>query len=102
MGAAVGYLAGGEREGYTGAVEAACSAHVQLDEAARFTRPRPSWLIAPAVKCLRWKPRRRRLVLPVASRCGSGSAWRRFTKCRAAIKNTLRGRAADVESLLRW
>lgn len=102
MGAAVGYLAGDEREGYTGAVEAARSAHVQLDEAARFDEAAAELVDRARSQVLEMEA----LVDDVSSYLSRLDAdpqrLAQIHERRAAIKNTLRGRAADVESLLRW
>lgn len=102
MGAAVGCLAGDEREDYTGAVEASRSAYVKLDEAARFDEA-----VAELVD------RARNQVLEMEALVDDVSSYlsrldadpqrlAQIHERRAAIKNAVRGRAADVESLLRW
>ena len=102
VGVSLGYLKGDDRGDFTGAVEAARHAYAQLDDAARFDEA-----VAEFVE------RARNQVLELEALADDVSAYlsrldadpERLSQIharRAAIKDVLRGRAADIEALLAW
>ena len=102
VGVSLGYLKGDDRGDFTGAVEAARHAYAQLDDAARFDEA--------LAECV---GRARNQVLELEALADDISAYlsrldadpERLAQIharRAAIKDVLRGRAADIEGLLAW
>lgn len=102
VGVSLGYLKGDDRGDFTGAVEAARHAYVQLDDAARFDEAVAEFV-----------GRARNQVLELEALADDVSAYlsrldadpERLSQIharRAAIKDVLRGRAADIEALLAW
>lgn len=102
VGVALGYLKGDDRGDYAGAVEAARHAYAQLDDAARFDEA-----VAEFVE------RARNQVLELEALADDVSSYlsrldadpQRLAQIharRAAIKDALRGRAADIDGLLVW
>ena len=102
VGVSLGYLKGDDRGDFTGAVEAARHAYAQLDDAARFDEA--------LAECV---GRARNQVLELEALADDVSAYlarldadpERLAQIharRAAIKDVLRGRAADIEGLLAW
>ena len=100
MGASLGFLKGDDRGDYAGAVEAARSAYAQLDEASRFDEAVADFVA-------------RNQALELDALADDVSSYlsrldadpQRLAQIharRAAIKDALRGRAADVEGLLTW
>ena len=102
VGVSLGYLKGDDRGDFTGAVEAARHAYAQLDDAARFDEAVAEFV-----------GRARNQVLELEALADDVSAYlsrldadpERLSQIharRAAIKDVLRGRAADIEALLAW
>ena len=102
VGVALGYLKGDDRGDFTGAVEATRHTYAQLDDAARFDEAVAEFV-----------GRARNQVLELEALADDVSAYlsrldadpERLAQIharRAAIKDVLRGRAADVEGLLAW
>lgn len=102
VGVSLGYLKGDDRGDFTGAVEAARHAYTQLDDAARFDEAVAEFV-----------GRARNQVLELEALADDVSAYlsrldadpERLSQIharRAAIKDVLRGRAADIEALLAW
>ena len=102
VGVSLGYLKGDDRGDFTGAVEAARHAYAQLDDAARFDEAVAEYV-----------GRARNQVLELEALADDVSAYlsrldadpERLSQIharRAAIKDVLRGRAADIEALLAW
>ena len=102
IGVSLGYLKGDDRGDFTGAVEATRHAYAQLDDAARFDE-----VVAEFVG------RARSQVLELEALADDVSTYlsrldadpERLAQIharRAAIKDVLRGRAADIEGLLAW
>ena len=102
VGVALGYLKGDDRGDYAGAVEVARHAYAQLDDAARFDEA-----VAEFVE------RARNQVLELEALADDVSSYlsrldadpQRLAQIharRAAIKDALRGRAADIDGLLVW
>ena len=102
VGVSLGYLKGDDRGDFTGAVEAARHAYAQLDDAVRFDEA--------LAECV---GRARNQVLELEALADDISAYlsrldadpERLAQIharRAAIKDVLRGRAADIEGLLAW
>ena len=102
VGVALGYLKGDDRGDFTGAVEATRHAYAQLDDAARFDEAVAEFV-----------GRARNQVLELEALADDVSAYlsrldadpERLAQIharRAAIKDVLRGRAADIEGLLAW
>ena len=102
VGMSLGYLKGDDRGDFTGAVEAARHAYAQLDDAARFDEAVAEFV-----------GRARNQVLELEALADDVSAYlsrldadpERLSQIharRAAIKDVLRGRAADIEALLAW
>lgn len=102
VGVSLGYLKGDDRGDFTGAVEAARHAYAQLDDAARFDEAVAEFV-----------GRARNQVLELEALADDVSAYlsrldadpERLAQIharRAAIKDVLRGRAADIEALLAW
>lgn len=102
VGVSLGYLKGDDRGDFTGAVEAVRHAYAQLDDAARFDEAVAEFV-----------GRARNQVLELEALADDVSAYlsrldadpERLSQIharRAAIKDVLRGRAADIEALLAW
>ena len=102
VGVALGYLKGDDRGDFTGAVEATRHAYAQLDDAARFDEAVAEFV-----------GRARNQVLELEALADDVSSYlsrldadpERLAQIharRAAIKDVLRGRAADIEGLLAW
>ena len=102
VGVSLGYLKGDDRGDFTGAVEATRHAYAQLDDAARFDEAVAEFV-----------GRARSQVLELEALADDVSAYlsrldadpERLAQIharRAAIKDVLRGRAADIEGLLAW
>lgn len=102
VGVSLGYLKGDDRGDFTGAVEATLHAYAQLDDAARFDEAVAEFV-----------GRARNQVLELEALADDVSAYlvrldadpERLAQIharRAAIKDVLRGRAADIEGLLAW
>ena len=102
VGVALGYLKGDDRGDFTGAVEATRHTYAQLDDAARFDEAVAEFV-----------GRARNQVLELEALADDVSAYlsrldadpERLAQIharRAAIKDALRGRAADIEGLLAW
>ena len=102
VGMSLGYLKGDDRGDFTGAVEAARHAYAQLDDAARFDEAVAEFV-----------GRARNQVLELEALADDVSTYlsrldadpERLSQIharRAAIKDVLRGRAADIEALLAW
>ena len=102
VGVSLGYLKGDDRGDFTGAVEAARHAYAHLDDAARFDEAVAEFV-----------GRARNQVLELEALADDVSAYlsrldadpERLSQIharRAAIKDVLRGRAADIEALLAW
>ena len=102
VGVSLGYLKGDDRGDFTGAVEAARHAYAQLDDAVRFDEA--------LAECV---GHARNQVLELEALADDISAYlsrldadpERLAQIharRAAIKDVLRGRAADIEGLLAW
>jgi DNA repair protein RecN len=102
VGVALGYLKGDDRGDFTGAVEATRHAYAQLDDAARFDEAVAEFV-----------GRARNQVLELEALADDVSAYlsrldadpdrlAQIHARRAAIKDVLRGRAADIDGLLAW
>ena len=102
VGVTLSFLKGDDRGDFTGAVEATRHAYAQLDDAARFDAAVAEFV-----------GRARNQVLELEALADDVSAYlsrldadpERLAQIharRAAIKDVLRGRAADIEGLLAW
>lgn len=102
VGVTLSFLKGDDRGDFTGAVEATHHAYAQLDDAARFDEAVAEFV-----------GRARNQVLELEALADDVSAYlsrldadpERLAQIharRAAIKDVLRGRAADIEGLLAW
>lgn len=102
VGVTLSFLKGDDRSDFTGAVEATRHAYAQLDDAARFDAAVAEFV-----------GRARNQVLELEALADDVSAYlsrldadpERLAQIharRAAIKDVLRGRAADIEGLLAW
>mgnify|MGYP000917837858 FL=1 len=102
VGVSLGYLKGDDRGDFAGAVEATRHAYAQLDDAARFDEA-----------VAEYAGRARNQVLELEALADDVSSYlsrldadpQRLAEVharRAAIKDALRGRAADIDGLLVW
>lgn len=102
VGVSLGYLKGDDRGDFAGAVEATRHAYAQLDDAARFDEALAEFV-----------GRARNQVLELEALADDVSSYvsrldadpQRLAQIharRAAIKDALRGRAADIDGLIVW
>lgn len=102
MGASLGFLKGDDRGDYAGAVEAARSAYAQLDEASRFDEAVADFVARARNQALELDALADDLSSYLSRLDADPQRLAQIHARRAAIKDALRGRAADVEGLLAW
>ncbi len=102
MGVALGYLKGDDRGDFSGAVEAARSAYAQLDDAARFDEAVAEFAARARSQALELDALADDVSAYLSRLDADPERLAQIHARRAAIKDTLRGRAADIESLLVW
>lgn len=102
MGASLGFLKGDDRGDYAGAVEAARSAYAQLDEAARFDEAVADFVARARNQALELDALADDVSSYLSRLDADPQRLAQIHARRAAIKDALRGRAADVEGLLTW
>ena len=102
MGASLGYLKGDDRGDYAGAVESARSAYAQLDEASRFDEAVADFVARARNQALELDALADDVSSYLSRLDADPQRLAQIHARRAAIKDALRGRAADVEGLLAW
>ncbi len=102
MGASLGFLKGDDRGDYAGAVEAARSAYAQLDEASRFDEAVADFVARARNQALELDALADDVSSYLSRLDADPQRLAQIHARRAAIKDALRGRAADVEGLLTW
>ena len=102
MGASLGFLKGDDRGDYAGAVEAARSAYAQLDEASRFDGAVADFVARARNQALELDALADDVSSYLSRLDADPQRLAQIHARRAAIKDALRGRAADVEGLLTW
>ena len=102
MGASLGFLKGDDRGDYAGAVEAARSAYAQLDEASRFDEAVADFVARARNQALELDALADDLSSYLSRLDADPQRLAQIHARRAALKDTLRGRAADIEGLLAW
>ena len=102
VGAALGYLKGDDRGDYAGAVEAARHAYAQLDDAARFDEAVAEFVGRARNQVLELEALADDVSSYVSRLDADPERLAQIHARRAAIKDALRGRAADIDGLLVW
>ena len=102
MGASLGFLKGDDPGDYAGAVEAARSAYAQLDEASRFDEAVADFVARARNQALELDALADDVSSYLSRLDADPQRLAQIHARRAAIKDALRGRAADVEGLLTW
>ena len=102
MGASLGYLKGDDRGDYAGAVESARSAYAQLDEASRFDEAVADFVARARNQALELDALADDVSSYLSRLDADPQRLAQIHARRAAIKDALRGRAADIEGLLAW
>lgn len=102
MGASLGFLKGDDRGDYAGAVEAARSAYAQLDEASRFDEAVADFVARARNQALELDALADDVSSYLSRLDADPQRLAQIHARRAALKDALRGRAADVEGLLAW
>ena len=102
MGASLGYLKGDDRGDYAGAVESARSAYAQLDEASRFDEAVADFVARARNQALELDALADDLSSYLSRLDADPQRLAQIHARRAALKDALRGRAADIEGLLAW
>jgi len=102
MGASLGFLKGDDRGDYAGAVEAARSAYAQLDEASRFDEAVADFVARARNQALELDALADDLSSYLSRLDADPQRLAQIHARRAALKDALRGRAADIEGLLAW
>ena len=102
MGVAQGFLKGDDRGDFSGAVESARSAYAQLDDASRFDEAVAEFAGRARSQALELDALADDIAVYLSHLDADPERLAQIHARRAAIKDVLRGRAADVESLLTW
>ena len=102
VGVALGYLKGDDRVDYAGAVEAARHAYAQLDDAARFDEAVAEFVGRARNQVLELEALADDVSSYVSRLDADPERLAQIHARRAAIKDALRGRAADIDGLLVW
>ena len=102
VGVALGYLKGDDRGDYAGAVEAAHHAYAQLDDAARFDEAVAEFVGRARNQVLELEALADDVSSYVSRLDADPERLAQIHARRAAIKDALRGRAADIDGLLVW
>ena len=102
MGASLGFLKGDDRGDYAGAVESARSAYAQLDEASRFDEAVADFVARARNQALELDALADDLSSYLSRLDADPQRLAQIHARRAALKDALRGRAADIEGLLAW
>lgn len=102
MGASLGFLKGDDRGDYAGAVEAARSAYAQLDEASRFDDAVADFVARARNQALELDALADDVSSYLSRLDADPQRLAQIHARRAALKDALRGRAADIEGLLAW
>ena len=102
VGVALGYLKGDDRGDYAGAVEAARHAYAQLDDAARFDEAVAEFVGRARNQVLELEALADDVSSYVSRLDADPERLAQIHARRAAIKDALRGRAADIDGLLVW
>lgn len=102
MGASLGFLKGDDRGDYAGAVEAARSAYAQLDEASHFDEAVADFVARARNQALELDALADDVSSYLSRLDADPQRLAQIHTRRAALKDALRGRAADIEGLLAW
>ena len=102
MGASLGYLKGDDRGDYAGAVESARSAYAQLHEASRFDEAVADFVARARNQALELDALADDVSSYLSRLDADPQRLAQIHARRAALKDALRGRAADIEGLLAW
>ena len=102
VGVALGYLKGDDRGDYAGAVEAARHAYAQLDDAARFDEAVAEFVARARNQVLELEALADDVSSYVSRLDADPERLAQIHARRAAIKDALRGRAADIDGLIVW
>ena len=102
VGVSLGYLKGDDRGDFTGAVEAARHAYAQLDDAARFDEAVAEFVGRARNQVLELEALADDVSVYLSRLDADPERLSQIHARRAAIKDVLRGRAADIEALLAW
>ena len=102
VGVALGYLKGDDRGDYAGAVEAARHSYAQLDDAARFDEAVAEFVGRAHNQVLELEALADDVSSYVSRLDADPERLAQIHARRAAIKDALRGRAADIDGLLVW
>ena len=102
VGVALGYLKGDDRGDYAGAVEAARHAYAQLDDAARFDEALAEFVGRARNQVLELEALADDVSSYVSRLDADPERLAQIHARRAAIKDALRGRAADIDGLIVW
>lgn len=95
-------LRGDERSGYAGALEATRSAYARLDEALRFDESLAEMAARTRSQVLELEALADDTASYLSHLDADPGRLAQIHARRAAMKDALRGRAADIESLLEW
>ena len=102
MGASLGYLKGDERGDFTGAVESTRHAYAQLDDAARFDEAVAEFVGRARTQVLELEALADDVSSYLSRLDADPQRLAQIHARRAAIKDALRGRAANIDALLTW
>ena len=102
VGVALGYLKGDDRGDYAGAVEAAGHSYAQLDDAARFDEALAEFVGRARNQVLELEALADDVSSYVSRLDADPERLAQIHARRAAIKDALRGRAADIDGLIVW
>ena len=102
MGVSLGYLTGDDRGDYAGAVESARGAYAQLDDASRFDEAVAEFAARARSQALELDALADDVSAYLSRLDADPERLAQIHARRAAIKDALRGRAGDIESLLAW
>ena len=102
MGVSLGYLTGDDRGDYAGAVESARGAYAQLDDASRFDEAVAEFAARARSQALELDALADDVSAYLSRLDADPERLAQINARRAAIKDALRGRAGDIESLLAW
>ena len=102
MGVSLGYLKGDDRGDYAGAVESARGAYAQLDNASHFDEAVAEFAARARSQALELDALADDVSAYLSRLDADPERLAQIHARRAAIKDALRGRAGDIESLLTW
>lgn len=102
VGVALGYLKGDDRGDYAGAVEVARHSYAQLDDAARFDEALAEFVGRARNQVLELEALADDVSSYVSRLDADPERLAQIHARRAAIKDALRGRAADIDGLIVW